>query len=1363
MSTNARQDNLFAAEDFVSVYKSFKNVDFTSYDFDTIRSSLIEYIKIHYPEDFNDYIESSEFIAIIELLSYLGTSLAFRSDLNARENLLDTAERRESIIRLAKMINYQPKRNIAATGLLKIDSVRTNEPVIDSNGNSLKDAPIYWNDANNTSWFDQFVSVVDSAFNETNPFGKPSASETIGSIPTDLYNLNSVTGRQVAYNLSVSINGDTVPIDIVNPELSDTIDEKHPDPANVFSLIYRNDSLGAGSVNNGFFVKFVQGKMDKIDQRFDFPEPNRIWPIAKEDINNSDVYVQEIDQEGKVAEKWVKVPAVTGSNVIYNSLNFEERNVYEVIGGLNDTIEVKFPDGTFGDVPTGLYRTWYRSSLGRKVVFRPEDVSNLKITLPYYGKDNQQYKLTVSFSLKYTVSNGAAAESNEQIKTRAPQVYYTQDRMVNSKDYNVFPLTYGNEIVKARAVNRTHAGHSRYSTGTSDTTGFHDGITIVSDDGALYNDTELQREIFELTSDVGSNLSFQATQRLEIFISNNRQFENYFYNVYLPAFTAAENISTTLQNQSTYSYGTWKTSPFVVKSTTGFFIESTDATIANWPYGPINNNNVIKIGNQYEANWPGYKHVAAGASVTFVDPKNSENTITSSIKSVTSGQGGVPYSPLITNIGPIEFGSAIPDGWQAYSVVPLFRTRFYDYEKENIMSKMTEKSEFMITYNASLDEWYVIENAPVGNDEDEYDYNNNSKKWLIKVNYVPSDGLSNAYYEFTTRGISTVFESVNSVRFYWNPDDIVRDSMTGLPKYDTIEIMPGINVDVNGDQLVKGIKWDITGVFTQNDGHVETSKVKISPADFNYDGNPDIPDSFGKIVGSNDDVLFRKFKDSEGYVKTQPWRTKWAPDSNTDWPSSPLFYNEANNRYDIHDSFLEFKPAENKLVYQGDVELFQLNSPRIIEVPSIQTIEDAIANGGYGAILNATDRDFFHELENNPNSVTFKAWRDDFIGYDVYYKVSLKTDGTNGVEVTKDTRDWVQEIINGTSKANIITKYHRYIIPDIEDGNIAYKYGQDLVAVHSIYDYSLFIVPNKSVIVDFANQLTEIMQTSNDPNDSILVENYVSTLNNGKVFKVGIPGTDLYKRSDFYTLEMSTNSSGDLEVIVVDSDDYYCLNGISSALNINDSDPTNRDKMYFRWDHYVDSQQRIDPSPTNIIDLVVLTESYYNDMRVWKTTKGSALTKPKAPTSEDLRIQFAELNNYKSMSDELAFSSGKFKILFGDQAEDELKASFKVVKMASSKMSDSELKSNVIKAVDEYFSINNWNFGESFYFTELAAYIHSTLSRHLSSVVIVPEKDESEFGNLFEISCRPDELFMSTATVSNVEIISNLTNTNLRM
>src|SRR6056300_950457 len=133
MSQIQRQDNLFSAEDWKTIYRSFSQANFTAYDYDAIRSSMITYIQTNYPEDFNDYIQSSEFVAIIDLLAYLGQSLAFRTDLNSRENFIDTAERRESILRLAKLINYKAKRNSPARGLLKITKIRTTEPLTDSN------------------------------------------------------------------------------------------------------------------------------------------------------------------------------------------------------------------------------------------------------------------------------------------------------------------------------------------------------------------------------------------------------------------------------------------------------------------------------------------------------------------------------------------------------------------------------------------------------------------------------------------------------------------------------------------------------------------------------------------------------------------------------------------------------------------------------------------------------------------------------------------------------------------------------------------------------------------------------------------------------------------------------------------------------------------------------------------------------------------------------------------------------------------------------------------------------------------------------------------------------------------------------
>ena len=98
-----RTDNLFASESWTTVYTAFTNVSLKAYDFDTIREALLAYIGQTYPDKFNDFIASSEFIAILDLVAYLGHSLSYRLDMNTRENFMDTAERRASILRWQKL------------------------------------------------------------------------------------------------------------------------------------------------------------------------------------------------------------------------------------------------------------------------------------------------------------------------------------------------------------------------------------------------------------------------------------------------------------------------------------------------------------------------------------------------------------------------------------------------------------------------------------------------------------------------------------------------------------------------------------------------------------------------------------------------------------------------------------------------------------------------------------------------------------------------------------------------------------------------------------------------------------------------------------------------------------------------------------------------------------------------------------------------------------------------------------------------------------------------------------------------------------------------------------------------------------
>jgi hypothetical protein len=132
-------------------------------------------------------------------------------------------------------------------------------------------------------------------------------------------------------------------------------------------------------------------------------------------------------------------------------------------------------------------------------------------------------------------------------------------------------------------------------------------------------------------------------------------------------------------------------------------------------------------------------------------------------------------------------------------------------------------------------------------------------------------------------------------------------------------------------------------------------------------------------------------------------------------------------------------------------------------------------------------------------------------------------------------------------------------------------------------------------------------------------------------------------------------------------------------------------------------------------------------------------------------------------SDGIVWRPVQYKFLFGTGAPQELRAQFKVVKLSNSTLSDGEIKSRVIRAINEFFDVSYWDFGDTFYYTELSGFIHQRLAGSIASIVLVPLSGEGSFGEGFEIRCRSDELFISTAQVSDVVIINSNTAANLRI
>lgn len=104
-------------------------VDYTSRDYETIREDLLNLIPNYAPNWTNR--DPSDFgVTLVELFSYMGDLLNFYIDRAASEGFLATASQRDSILRIASMLNYTPTESTPAVVELNLtNSSSTNKTV----------------------------------------------------------------------------------------------------------------------------------------------------------------------------------------------------------------------------------------------------------------------------------------------------------------------------------------------------------------------------------------------------------------------------------------------------------------------------------------------------------------------------------------------------------------------------------------------------------------------------------------------------------------------------------------------------------------------------------------------------------------------------------------------------------------------------------------------------------------------------------------------------------------------------------------------------------------------------------------------------------------------------------------------------------------------------------------------------------------------------------------------------------------------------------------------------------------------------------------------------------------------------------
>jgi hypothetical protein len=486
------------SENWEKAYEAFQQVNFAAWDFNTVKESLLDYLKLYYPEDFNDYIESSEFIALLEVFAYVAELSAYRFDLNAHENFISTAERKESILRLAKLLSYTANRNIPARGLVKLVSVSTTERTFDSDGNDLSNVTIRWNDPNNSNWKEQFIIVMNKVLDQNFGTVAPTDRVQVQDVLFERYTVinNTLSSNTLPYTITVS--NQSFPMELVSADLNEYGPlEARPEKDLNLGMLYLNDGLGDSSENTGFFAYTKQGSLQRTVAVFDGVTPNQTLDINIQDTNETDIFINNIDPDTNEIivqttdlstdarqGEWVKVDTVIGQNIVFN--NVENRNKYEIETLDNDEFRIIFGDGNFANIPSGSFEIWSRTSANTDLTIPTTAMQNVANSFTYQDPQNKQQTLNFTFSLLTPIQNAAPSEDIEHIRRTAPAVYYTQDRMVNGRDYNEY-LLQDNTILKLRAVNRTFAGDSKYIE-WHDPRESYENVKIFGDDGVLYFD-----------------------------------------------------------------------------------------------------------------------------------------------------------------------------------------------------------------------------------------------------------------------------------------------------------------------------------------------------------------------------------------------------------------------------------------------------------------------------------------------------------------------------------------------------------------------------------------------------------------------------------------------------------------------------------------------------------------------------------------------------------------------------------------------------------------------------------------------------------------------------------------------------------
>ena len=314
-------------------------LNYVDYDFDTLLTQLRNRLALQ--GAWKDMYRSATGSMLIELFAAVGTLVLYYVERRAEESYIATAQNKSSLINLARLINYTPRRNASSAGTLRFSLATPATSMV-------------------------FINSLIS--------DNPVMCVTSGNV-----------------NFLASSDGVILP------------GQSFVDVPGIQGSIVVVTNTSTGSLNQEYNVKDTT-------------------------VENSHVYVYVNDV------LWTNVSS------FIDSTNVSEN--YVIRPELDDTITILFGDNVFGKSPGvgNVITIKYVQSIGLTGNVYALGLIN-SVTSPVYNALSELQTVSVSNITNFL--GGDDAETAEDIRSNAPQVFATGDRLVTKSDFiaviNAFP------------------------------------------------------------------------------------------------------------------------------------------------------------------------------------------------------------------------------------------------------------------------------------------------------------------------------------------------------------------------------------------------------------------------------------------------------------------------------------------------------------------------------------------------------------------------------------------------------------------------------------------------------------------------------------------------------------------------------------------------------------------------------------------------------------------------------------------------------------------------------------------------------------------------------------------------------------